>query len=129
MRRWQGALDIRGSQHCCMAALPFPAQQGRGGLDSRKVVGPGWKEPELALQVAFTAELRRRLPPDCGVVASAVHPGEVLTNVVSSLPALMQSLYRVVMFPFCLTPAEGAWLAPPVPLALTVVLVCDRIHV
>ena len=59
-------------------------------------------------QVAFTAELRRRLPPECGLVAAAVHPGEVLTNVVSSLPGLLQSLYRVVMFPFCLSPAEGA---------------------
>ena len=42
------------------------------------------------------------------MVAAAVHPGEVLTNVVSSLPGLLQSLYRVVMFPFCLSPAEGA---------------------
>ncbi|EIE26364.1 NAD(P)-binding protein [Coccomyxa subellipsoidea C-169] len=32
-------------------------------------------------QILFTAELRRRLPGDCGVTAAAVHPGEVMTDV------------------------------------------------
>lgn len=60
-----------------------------------------------ARQVLFTAEMRRRLPRDCGVVAAAVHPGEVMTDVVRTLPGLMQSAYRFFMRPFCLSPAEG----------------------
>lgn len=59
-------------------------------------------------QVLFTAELRRRLPGGCGVVAAAVHPGEVMTDVVRTLPRPLQAAYRVAMLPFCLTPAEGA---------------------
>ena len=55
----------------------------------------------------FTAELRRRLPASSGVVATAVHPGEVMTDVVRTLPGLMQSAYRLLMRPLCLTPAEG----------------------
>ena len=58
-------------------------------------------------QVVFTAELRRRLPGDCGIAVTAVHPGEVMTDVVRSLPALMQGAYRFFMRPFCLSPAEG----------------------
>ena len=58
-------------------------------------------------QVAFTAELRRRLPAESGVVATAVHPGEVMTDVVRTLPGLMQSAYRFFMHHFCLSPAEG----------------------
>lgn len=61
-----------------------------------------------AAQVLFTAELRRRLPGGCGVVAAAVHPGEVMTDVVRTLPRPLQAVYRVAMLPFCLTPAEGA---------------------
>lgn len=60
-------------------------------------------------QILFTAELRRRLPGDCGVAAAAVHPGEVMTDVVRSLPGLMQSAYRFFMRPFCLTPAQGTF--------------------
>ena len=59
-------------------------------------------------QVLFTAELRRRLPGGCGVVAAAVHPGEVMTDVVRTLPRPLQATYRVAMLPFCLTPVEGA---------------------
>ena len=58
-------------------------------------------------QVVFTAELRRRLPAESGIVAAAVHPGEVMTDVVRTLPGLMQSAYRFFMRPFCLSPAEG----------------------
>jgi hypothetical protein len=66
-------------------------------------------------QVLFTAELRRRLPGDCGIVAAAVHPGEVMTDVVRTLPGLMQSAYRLFMRPFCLTPAQGASSLPRSP--------------
>ena len=59
-------------------------------------------------QMLFTAELRRRLPGGCGVVAAAVHPGEVMTDVVRTLPRPLQAAYRVAMLPFCLTPKEGA---------------------
>lgn len=64
-------------------------------------------------QVLFTAELRRRLPGGCGVVAAAVHPGEVMTDVVRTLPRPLQAAYRVAMLPFCLTPAEGATFGIP----------------
>ncbi|CAL5227473.1 g10450 [Coccomyxa viridis] len=59
-------------------------------------------------QVVFTAELRRRLPAESGIVTTAVHPGEVMTDVVRTLPGLMQTAYRFFMRPFCLSPAEGA---------------------
>ena len=59
------------------------------------------------LQVVFTAELRRRLPAESGIVTTAVHPGEVMTDVVRTLPGLMQTAYRFFMRPFCLSPAEG----------------------
>ena len=69
------------------------------------------------LQVVFTAELRRRLPAESGIVTTAVHPGEVMTDVVRTLPGLMQTAYRFFMTPFCLSPAEG--LSPPAAHALT----------
>ena len=88
-------------------------------------------------QVVFAAELRRRLrggeggasgpgagrvarrvaaasagPPSSlpppSVVVTAVHPGEVATNVVRSLPAWMVAAYRALMGAVLLTPAQGA---------------------
>ncbi|KAK2075920.1 hypothetical protein QBZ16_001256 [Prototheca wickerhamii] len=58
------------------------------------------------LQVLFAGELERRAR---GRVRSlALHPGEVLTNVVNTLPSPLQRLYRQVMtFPL-LTPDQGA---------------------
>ena len=58
-------------------------------------------------QVLCTAELRRRLPPGCGVVASAHHPGEVMTDVVRTLPGLLRKAYQLFCRPLLLTPAEG----------------------
>ena len=57
------------------------------------------------LQVLFAGELERRAR---GRVRSlALHPGEVLTNVVNTLPSPLQRLYRQVMtFPL-LTPDQG----------------------
>lgn len=57
------------------------------------------------LQVLFAAELERR---GRGSVRSvAVHPGEVLTNVINTLPSLLQGLYRRVMTYPLLTPEQG----------------------
>ena len=61
-------------------------------------------------QVCFAAELTRRCANtnDHRVVAVAVHPGEVVTDVVRSLPGPLQKLYALVMGYILLTPAEGA---------------------
>jgi NAD(P)-dependent dehydrogenase (short-subunit alcohol dehydrogenase family) len=57
-------------------------------------------------QVLFAAELQRRTGG--AVTAVAVHPGEVLTDVVRSLPPLMQSAYRLALGLVLLTPSQGA---------------------
>jgi NAD(P)-dependent dehydrogenase (short-subunit alcohol dehydrogenase family) len=63
----------------------------------------------LRLQVLFTAELNRRLAAaGSSVQALSLHPGNVLTNVVQSLPAAIQSLYRAIMVRVLLTPEQGA---------------------
>ncbi|KAF8069597.1 hypothetical protein HT031_001714 [Scenedesmus sp. PABB004] len=60
-------------------------------------------------QVAFTRELAARLSAaGAGVDALAVHPGNVLTDVVRSLPARLQAAYRLLMTRVLLTPDEGA---------------------
>lgn len=74
-------------------------------------------------QIVFTAELRRRLSGLSGkvkgeagtttttrpcIVVTAVHPGEVMTDVVRSLPRLVQAAYRAVMTFLLLSPADGA---------------------
>ena len=85
------------------------------GAGGRCVPGipPSGLQSWAPAQVLFTAELRRRLPGGCGVVAAAVHPGEVMTDVVRTLPRPLQAVYRVAMLPFCLMPAEGAVLVVP----------------
>ena len=55
----------------------------------------------------WTIELRRRLGPSCRVHAVVVHPGEVLTDVVRTLPATMQRAYHMFMRLLCLSPAQG----------------------
>jgi NAD(P)-dependent dehydrogenase (short-subunit alcohol dehydrogenase family) len=60
-------------------------------------------------QVVFAAELGRRLGGERAVVAvTAVHPGEVATDVVRSLPPLIRRLYAATMTLVLLTPAQGA---------------------
>ena len=65
-------------------------------------------------KIMFTRELRRRLAAAGGddggaqVVALAVHPGNVLTDVVRTLPAWMQRAYRALMAALLLTPDQGA---------------------
>jgi NAD(P)-dependent dehydrogenase (short-subunit alcohol dehydrogenase family) len=46
------------------------------------------------LQLTFTRELARRLGSDGGVDILAVHPGNVVTDVVRSLPGVIQWLYK-----------------------------------
>ena len=46
--------------------------------------------------------------PAPSIVVTAVHPGEVLTDVVRSLPPTAQAAYRSLMGAVLLTPAEGA---------------------
>jgi hypothetical protein len=59
--------------------------------------------------VLFTAELNRRLTAAGEhVQALCLHPGNVLTNVVQSLPAAIQSAYRAIMARVLLTPEQGA---------------------
>ena len=56
----------------------------------------------------MTAELRRRVPRGWSVDAYAVHPGEVMTNVVRSMPRALQTAYRILLRAILLTPSEGA---------------------
>lgn len=60
-------------------------------------------------QVLFTAELNRRLAA-AGIPIDAVclHPGNVLTDVVRSLPPVIQKLYRALMTHILFTPQEGS---------------------
>lgn len=63
-----------------------------------------YSQSKLA-QVMFSKECNRK---HAGIVhCMSVHPGEVLTDVVRSLPRFMQHLYRMVMRLFLLTPAQG----------------------
>lgn len=64
----------------------------------------------VCLQVLFTAELNRRLAAaGIPVDALCLHPGNVLTEVVRSLPPLIQKLYRALLAHILFTPPEGRW--------------------
>jgi lipoate-protein ligase A len=54
----------------------------------------------------FAAELQRRTGG--GVVSVAVHPGEVMTEVVRSLPGPIRTAYRFLLQTVLLTPQQGA---------------------
>lgn len=57
-------------------------------------------------QVLFAWELQRRTGGR--VVSVALHPGEVMTEVVRSLPGPMRWAYRLLLQTILLTPAQGA---------------------
>lgn len=63
-------------------------------------------------QVVFAAELQRRADATGGgrpwLRSVALHPGEVLTDVVRSLPGPLQAAYRALLQAVLLTPAQGA---------------------
>lgn len=64
----------------------------------------------------FTLELNRRLSAaGVGVQALALHPGNVLTDVVRSLPPAIQQAYRAIMGHVLLTPEEGVYSLRDVP--------------
>ena len=65
----------------------------------------------------WTAELRRRLRNEGRVLAVAVHPGEVLTNVTRSTPAWVQQAYSALWI-ILLTPSQGEVYAQLRPLLL-----------
>ncbi|PRW61076.1 short-chain dehydrogenase reductase SDR [Chlorella sorokiniana] len=57
-------------------------------------------------QVLFAWELQRRTGGK--VVSVALHPGEVMTDVVRSLPGPLQRAYRLLLQAILLTPQQGA---------------------
>ena len=57
-------------------------------------------------QVLFAGELQRR--GGGAVLSLAVHPGEVMTDVVRSLPGALQRCYRLLLQTILLTPQQGA---------------------
>jgi NAD(P)-dependent dehydrogenase (short-subunit alcohol dehydrogenase family) len=59
-------------------------------------------------QVLFSAELGRRAGGAGGVRAVALHPGEVGTDVVRTLPGPVQWLYKRLSGAMLLSPAQGA---------------------
>ncbi len=65
-----------------------------------------------AVQVLFAGELQRRTGGQ--LISVAVHPGEVLTDVVRSLPGPVQRAYQLLLQAILLTPQQGAplgWVA------------------
>ncbi len=62
--------------------------------------------------MAFVRELERRFAAACGPLADvrclSVHPGNVITGVVRTLPRFVQVAYRVIMGVLLLSPEEGA---------------------
>eukprot|EP00850_Spirogloea_muscicola_P006636 SM000032S12020 [mRNA] locus=s32:22240:24567:+ [translate_table: standard] len=89
----QGTLDLDD--------LNFSAGRRRYGATA------AYCQSKLA-QVMFTNVLHRKLPADARVDIIAVHPGEVLTNVVRTLPKWMQWMYRVLFKWILFTPSQGA---------------------
>lgn len=64
--------------------------------------------PGANLQVLFTTEVNRRLAAaDIPVDAVCLHPGNVMTEVVRTLPPLVQKLYRALLTHILFTPQEG----------------------
>eukprot|EP00878_Enallax_costatus_P018821 GHUV01019836.1.p1 GENE.GHUV01019836.1~~GHUV01019836.1.p1 ORF type:complete len:340 (+),score=131.34 GHUV01019836.1:333-1352(+) len=60
-------------------------------------------------QLLFAVELNRRLSvAGIPVVALSLHPGNVMSDVVRSLPPTIQKLYRMLLKRVLLTPDEGA---------------------
>ncbi|KIZ02344.1 hypothetical protein MNEG_5614 [Monoraphidium neglectum] len=129
LRRLGGARVV----HVASSMLMF----GRGlACDDPTMELPGSYSAEVAYgrsklaQVLFARELRRRLAEQAGdaqdpaaaappnkaggvegaprVQAYAVHPGYVLTDVVRSLPAVVQRAYRLLMARILLTPEQGS---------------------
>lgn len=61
-------------------------------------------------QLLFAVELNRRLSAaGIPVAALSLHPGNVMSDVVRSLPPVIQRLYRVLMKRVLLTPEQGGW--------------------
>ena len=59
------------------------------------------------LQIMFTAMLRHKLAGRGRVAFYALNPGEVMTDVIRSLPSYIGQLYRLLLKQILLTPMEG----------------------
>lgn len=57
--------------------------------------------------ILFTLELAKRLK-DTGVVVNALHPGLILTDIVSTAPVLSKMIFAGWCWVCCRTPVEGA---------------------
>lgn len=93
-------------------AAALLAAASRGGAGGGYTPTGAYADSKLAA-LLWSAELSRRLiaasPSSTnGVGVACVHPGNVLTNVVRTLPAAVRSLYAAVFSRVLLTPAEGA---------------------
>lgn len=83
--------------------IHFDDLQLKKGYTSLKAYG----QSKLA-DVMFGYQLEERLQPDVPIHILALHPGNVVTDVVRTLPGMIQWLYRLVMRGILLTPTEGA---------------------
>ena len=61
----------------------------------------------LHMKVVFAAEMRRRLPLDGSIAVFACHPGECTTDIVRTLPALLQRLYNLLLPPLLISADRG----------------------
>ena len=88
--------------------LAFDAGAMLADMQVKRSYSPlrAYAQSKLA-EVMLTAELAERLDASEVSVVS-LHPGNVVTDVVRTLPPLIQSAYRCVMSGMLLTPSEGA---------------------
>lgn len=84
----------------------------RSAAGSRKYSATGAYASSKLAGVTLAKELERRFAASGGPLASvrclSVHPGNVLTGVVRTLPRAVQVAYRVVMGAILLSAPEGA---------------------
>jgi len=118
-----GALDLNDPDYtgapmrrCCLHdRLLAPADartRARARAGTRKYSATDAYASSKLAGVTLAKELERRFAASGDPLASvrclSVHPGNVLTGVVRTLPRAVQVAYRIVMGSILLSPAEGA---------------------
>ena len=69
--------------------------------------GTAYAQSKLA-NILFTSELRRRIPSTWNIHCVSLHPGNIMTDIVRTLPKWLQTAYKIVLPLFNITSAQGA---------------------